>query len=163
ADTLEFSRDPDVERVLDFWFGKLTDGIADAATRQRWFASDRAFDALCTLHFAEILDAAANDRLAHWTTTPRGGLAFILVGDQFSRQIHRGSARAFATDARALACAKQGVTAGHDRELGYDERTFFYLLFEHSESRLDQHTAVGLFTQLAADAPPSHRDDALSS
>jgi uncharacterized protein (DUF924 family) len=162
ANASDFVRDPDVERVLDFWFGAMTDGVADAGTRQRWFASDREFDAL-TGQFAAILDAAANDRLTHWPTTPRGRVAFIVVTDQFSRQIHRGSARAFATDSRALACAKDGIAAGHDLELGYDERTFFYLPFEHSESKVDQHTAVGLFTILAADAPASHRDDALST
>jgi uncharacterized protein (DUF924 family) len=155
--------DPDIARVLDFWFGAMADGVADAETRARWFAGDREFDALCTHHFAEILDAAAHDRLAHWTATPRGRIAFIVVCDQFSRQIHRGSARAFATDSKALACAKDGVALGHDRELRYDERTFFYLPFEHSESRVDQHTAVGLFTLLVADAPTAQHEDALST
>src|SRR5262249_49634830 len=139
----ELRDDPDVARVLEFWFGTLTNGIADAATRKRWFSSDRQFDALCAQHFSDVLDAAANGRLAHWAATPRGRIAFILVTDQFSRQIHRGSARAFATDAPALACAKDGIALGHDRQLGYDERTFFYLPFEHSESLVDQHTAVG--------------------
>jgi uncharacterized protein (DUF924 family) len=155
--------DPDVARVLEFWFGRLTNGVADAVTRKRWFSSDRQFDALCTQHFSEVLDAAANGRLTHWAATPHGRIAFILVTDQFSRQIHRGSARAFATDARALACAKDGIALGHDRQLGYDERTFFYLPFEHSESLIDQHTAVGLFTLLATEAPPMHRDDARST
>jgi len=149
--------------VLEFWFGILTDGLADAATRQRWFAGDRDFDVLCAAQFATLLDEAARGRLPHWSATPRGRLAFILVTDQFSRQIHRGSARAFATDSRALACAKDGIALGHDRVLGPDERSFFYLPFEHSESRIDQHTSVGLFSQLAAEAPPAHREKALDT
>jgi uncharacterized protein (DUF924 family) len=159
--SIDSANDPNIARVLEFWFGALTDGVADAATRSRWFAADGEFDSQCRQRFSALLDDAANDRLAHWSATPRGRVALIVVTDQFSRQIHRGSARAFATDARALACAKDGIALGHDRELGYDERAFFYLPFEHSESKVDQHTAVGLFTLLAADAPSSLRDDAL--
>jgi uncharacterized protein (DUF924 family) len=159
----EGADDGEIARVLEFWFGTMTDGLADVAARQRWFAGGREFDASCAAQFTTLLEAAAADRLSHWSTTPRGRLAFILVTDQFSRQIHRGSARAFATDARALACAKDGVAVGHDRGLGPDERSFFYLPFEHSESRVDQHTSVGLFSQLAAEAPSAHRDRALNT
>jgi len=157
------TNDPEIARVLEFWFGTMTDGVADVVVRRRWFANDRDFDALCATQFATLLDAAADGRLSHWPATPRGCLALILVTDQFSRQIHRGSARAFATDSRALACAKDGVAVGYDRELGPDERSFFYLPFEHSESRIDQHTSVGLFSQLAADAPSIHRGRALET
>ena len=157
------ANDPEIARVLEFWFGTMTDGLADAATRQRWFAGDRDFDALCAAQFTTLLDAAATGRLRHWTTTPRGRLAFIVVTDQFPRQIHRGSARAFATDSRALACAKDGIAIGHDRKLGPDERSFFYLPFEHSESRVDQHTSIGLFSQLVAEAPQSHHAKALDT
>jgi len=153
--------DPEIERVLAFWFGTLIDGFADTVTRQRWFDGETDFDALCAREFAMLLDAATNGDLEHWAAAPRGRLAFIIVTDQFSRQIHRGSARAFAADALALACAKDGVALGHDRTLGHDERSFFYLPFEHSESRIDQHTSVGLMSLLADEAPPAHRGDAL--
>jgi uncharacterized protein (DUF924 family) len=155
--------DSDVARVLEFWFGTMIDGVAAAAIRKRWFSGDPDLDALCAEQFAALLDAAAADRLSNWTTTARGRLAYIVVTDQFSRHIHRGSARAFATDSRALACAKGGVALGHDRALNLDERSFFYLPFEHSESRVDQHTSVGLFSQLAAEAPIAHRETTLSA
>jgi len=155
--------DPEIERVLAFWFGTLIDGVADTVTRQRWFNGGADFDALCTHEFAMLLDAAMNGELAHWATGPRGRLAFIVVTDQFSRQIHRGSARAFATDSLALACAKDGVALGHDRTLGSDERSFFYLPFEHSESRIDQHTSVGLMSLLVDDAHTAYREEALHS
>jgi uncharacterized protein (DUF924 family) len=142
--------DPDAQRVLDFWFGALVDGFADAVTRKRWFASDPEFDRECARNFASLVDAAADGNLKEWLSTPRGRLAYVIVTDQFTRQIHRGSLQAYATDAFALAAAKDGVARGDDLELAGDERAFFYLPFEHSESRIDQHAAVGLFTHLVA-------------
>ena len=148
---------PEVERVLDFWFGEMTDGFCSAATRRRWFAADPAFDQEIVTQFAHLLEDAARGALTAWLDEPRANLAFVIVTDQFSRQIHRGSAAAFATDALARDAARAGIERGHDRAFSIDERSFFYLPFEHSESRVDQHTAVGLFTQLVEDTPLEHR------
>lgn len=145
------------QTVLDFWFGELTDGFSDAAHRTRWYAFDDSFDRLIGDRFAGALGAACDGDLNGWLDDPRGRLAFILLTDQFSRQIHRGSAQAFASDALALSAAREGITLGMDRGLELDLRAFFYMPFEHSEMLLDQHTAVGLFAQLRDETPPPHR------
>ena len=153
-----------LDDVLQFWFGPQSHGFSGADARRRWFAADPEFDREVSGKFGPLLEAAAAGALTEWLDDPRGRLAFIVITDQFSRQIHRGTAEAFATDALALSAARNGVELGHDRQLGYDERAFFYLPFEHSESKEDQHTSVELFTRLAADTPADnrgHSDEAL--
>jgi uncharacterized protein (DUF924 family) len=114
-------------------------------------------DALVRERFAALPGAAAAGTLDHWLATPRGRLGWILACDQLPRHLFRGTAQAFAFDALALAAARAGIAAGADRALGCDERAFFYLPFEHAESVLDQHTAVGLFTALHEAAPVGRR------
>ncbi len=141
------------EALLTFWFGDLTDGFADDAHRERWFSGGPTFDASCRQDFSSLAARAADGDLDHWQDDARSCLAFILLTDQIPRNIHRGTPMAFATDGPALNAARNGVEAGLDRALGYDERCFFYLPFEHSESLIDQHTCVGLFTQLRDETP----------
>ena len=143
--------------VLDFWFGDLTDGFSDPAHRARWYAFDDAFDRRIGDQFATALRAARAGELSGWQDTPAGRLAFILLTDQFCRQIHRGTAQAFAGDEFALSAAREGVERGMDRGLEFDQRAFFYMPFEHSEVLLDQHTAVGLFSQLRDETPSPYR------
>jgi uncharacterized protein (DUF924 family) len=143
--------------VLDFWFGPLSDGIAAPAQRQRWFAGGADFDAEIGARFGSLIDAAAAGELNDWRATPQGVLAFVLVTDQFSRQVFRGTARAFATDGLALAAAWAAVAKGDDRRLGIDERAFLYLPFEHSEAITDQDESVRLFGRLHDGAPTAAR------
>lgn len=127
--------------VLDFWFKEH--GPAN------WFAKDDAFDALIRDRFAATLERAARGRHDGWMDDgPRGGLALIVVLDQFSRNLYRDDARAFANDGKALALAKRMVDEGGDAELSADERPFVYLPFEHSESIEDQVRCIDLFTAL---------------
>ncbi len=146
-----------IEEVLEFWFGTLHQGFADDAVRARWFAADPSFDARIRDRFGDLPEAASRGRLDVWKGSPRGSLAFILVTDQFTRNIHRGTAHAFSCDDLALAAAKETVRAGRDRPLAFDERCFVYLPFEHSEDLIDQHTSVGLFTRLRDDTPAGKR------
>jgi len=143
--------------ILDFWFGPLTAGFAGEAARERWFATDPAFDQLIADRFGAALVDAAAGRLNAMTETPRGRLAFILITDQFSRQIHRGTAQAFATDILALAAAHAGIQRGDDRALGFDERAFFYMPLEHAEGLTDQNVSVTMFTQLRDATPADNR------
>ena len=141
------------EALLTFWFGPQTDGFSDEAHRQKWFSGGPTFDDDCRMHFSSLAMQAADGDLDHWLDDARSCLAFILLTDQIPRNIHRGTPMAFATDGPALNAARNGVTAGLDRTLGWDERCFFYLPFEHSESLIDQHTCVGLFSQLRDETP----------
>ena len=82
------------------------------------------------------------------TEAPRELLAAIIVFDQFSRNLHRGSPRAFATDPIARRLARAAVADGLDQAMSKRERIFIYLPFEHSEDRADQEQSVRLFGQL---------------
>jgi uncharacterized protein (DUF924 family) len=132
--------------ILTFWFG---DDLT--AHREVWFEKDAEFDAACT-RFAEALRDAKAGAYDDWTETPRGTLALIILLDQFSRNLHRGSAEAFAADAKARQIAGVAIAKGFDQALGPVERMFVYLPFEHSEALADQEEAVRLFATLGDDA-----------
>lgn len=148
---------PAAQEVLDFWFGELTGGFSSDAVRVSWFTVDRERDAEIERRFGALLEQAAAGSLGHWRETPADTLALILICDQFSRQIHRGSARAFATDALALDCARGLVANGADLDLPFDHRVFVYMPFEHAEARVDQHASVGLFSALRDATPAGQR------
>ena len=84
---------------------------------------------------------------------PRQRLAAIIALDQFSRSIHRNSAKAFASDPLALRIAKDAIAKGDDKSLHPIERIFLFMPFEHAEDLSHQRTAVQLYQQLAADEP----------
>lgn len=130
--------------ILAFWFGP-----APHAERDVWFRKDDAFDATIRARFGDAVEAAIGGAYERWSATPRGALARILLLDQFTRNIHRGTPRAFAGDARALEIAARAVDAGFDRELDAFERWFCYLPFEHAESAAVQERSLALFGALA--------------
>jgi uncharacterized protein (DUF924 family) len=147
------------EALLELWFGR--EPLVGAALSERmgvWFGTSPEFDALLRERFAALVDAAAAGRLDAWAASPRGRLALILLLDQLPRNLFRGEARAFATDSRALALALDGIEAGHDRALGWQERLFFYLPLEHAEDLAVQERSLALFGSLAAEAPPELRE-----
>jgi uncharacterized protein (DUF924 family) len=121
--------------VLAFW---------REAGPAKWFKKDAAFDAEISARFLPSQDAAAARRLAQWEETPDGALALVIVLDQFPRNIFRGQARAFETDALARAVADRAITRGFDARVPAAERVFFYLPFEHSEAMADQDRCVAL-------------------
>ena len=129
--------------VLTFWF----EGDA-ALFRDKWFKADAMFDATCRERFAAALDAARAGAYDSWTATPRGTLALVILLDQFSRNIHRGTPAAFAADANARQVAASAIERGDDQTLGPVERIFLYLPFEHSEDLADQDRSVRLFESL---------------
>lgn len=131
--------------VLDFWLGEVGP--------EGWYAGDEALDALCAFRFGDVWQAAADGGLDHWVDGCAGTLAYLIICDQLARNIHRGSAQAFATDARALAAAKQAVAMGWDMDAPEPERQFFYMPFEHSEAMADQDQAVALLTERLAAHP----------
>lgn len=137
--------------VLDFWFG--APGSAEyGRARKMWFRKDAAFDALLRERFGALLDAACAGELDAWCATPEGALALVIVLDQFSRNCHRGTPRAFAADDKALAVARAMVASGDDLRLpGVEHRAFAYLPFEHAETAEAQRESLRLFGELAKD------------
>jgi uncharacterized protein (DUF924 family) len=145
----------DAEDVLSFWF----DGDL-GVERTVWFEKNAGFDAACT-RFSEARDAAKLGGLDHWAGTPRGALALIILLDQFSRNLHRGSAEAFAADPKARVIGRGAIGCGLDLSVPPAARGFFYLPFEHSEDPVDQDESVRLFGPLGeehARYAHSHRD-----
>jgi uncharacterized protein (DUF924 family) len=126
-----------VRAVLAFWFSP--------ETRDRWFEASEAFDAEVRRALGPWHDAAAAGRLETWRPSADGCLALCILLDQVPRNIFRGTSRAFATDAHALAVARHAIERGFDLALeDMDQRIHFYLPFEHSESLADQERAVAL-------------------
>jgi uncharacterized protein (DUF924 family) len=144
--------DPQAQAVLDFWFG-AADDPQHQSPREKWFIKDEAFDALIRERFGAAIERAIAGEFAHWADTPGGAVAQIVVLDQFTRNAWRGSARAFAGDARALAAAQALVADGGDRMLPGVQRQFVYLPFEHAEDLAMQSESMRLFAQLERDEP----------
>ena len=145
----------DALAVLDFWFGP-TDDPGHALTKPQWFKKDGAFDATIRQRFGALVEVALIDATDAWLTRPvqpLPALARVIVLDQFTRNIFRGSARAFAGDGMALQTARALVASGADRALSGVQRQFAYLPFEHAEDLSHQRTAVQLYQQLAQDEP----------
>lgn len=137
------------ETILDFWFG-ASGSPEGGQTRSLWFTKSEATDELIRDRFGEVVGAALRGELQRWADgNARDALALILLLDQFTRNIHRDTARAFAGDAKALVVAKRLVADGRDRQLAPLERWFVYLPFEHSEQIADQHESLRLFAALA--------------
>jgi len=125
------------EDVLAFWFGEPA-----GPPRREWFRKDAAFDEEIRRRFAGLHEAASRRELDHWRPSPEPMLALVIVLDQFSRNLYRGDARAFAQDGHALECTREAVARGDDLGLLPVQRQFLYLPFEHSEDLADQEASV---------------------
>lgn len=143
--------DQEIDDVLEFWFGGLSvEGLASAEKSARWFAKNPDFDREVEARFGPLHEALAGGERASWLESAKGVLAYILVLDQFSRNMFRGTPRMFATDAHALAAAKHGVNEGFDHMLVGQARVFVYMPFMHAESIEAQDHGVSLFRELRA-------------
>ena len=141
--------------LLDFWFG-TTDDPGHGQPRTVWFRKDPAFDAEIARRFGPLIEQALVGGIDDWLTKPLDALpalARVIVLDQFTRNVFRDTARAFAGDAAALQTARALVATGADRSLTSVQRMFVYLPFEHAEDLSHQRTAVQLMQQLANDDP----------
>lgn len=136
------------DEVLRFWFG------SDDVDRPEWFKKSDAFDTEIDLCFGAEVEAALQGRLDAWRRTPDGSLALVILLDQCTRNIYRGTPRAFAGDAQALAIARELIDCGQDTALPPLRRSFLYLPFEHAEDRALQDESVRLYTALAAEGGP---------
>ncbi len=143
------------EEVVAFW---------REAGQRRWFARNADFDALIRERFEATLAAAESGALDHWRATASSALALILVLDQFTRNLRRGSPLAFANDTKARQIVRDSLARGHDQATEASLRLFFYLPLSHAETLDDQYLAVALGEALEVAGGPSaksareHRD-----
>ncbi|MCC5991988.1 MAG: DUF924 domain-containing protein [Rhodobacteraceae bacterium] len=123
-----------VENVISYWLEEVGP--------QRWYLQDDALDAQIRQKFQPLWEKAREGRLNRWPSCPTGALAFLIVTDQFPRNMFRDDARAFATDELARKVAARACHLGFDRQIKEPARQFFYLPLMHSESQMDQDRCV---------------------
>jgi uncharacterized protein (DUF924 family) len=139
--------------VLEFWFSEQS--------RPLWFEQNAAFDGEIRTRFGANVAAACIGDLDYWVRAVDSSLALVLLLDQFPRNIHRGTLRAYAGDTRARDIADTAIERGFDRRTALDRRVFFYLPFEHSENPKDQIRSVSLFRRWAEEHRGAARERAL--
>jgi uncharacterized protein (DUF924 family) len=139
--------------VLEFWFSEQS--------RPLWFEQNAAFDEEIRSRFGVNVAAACLGELDYWVRAVDSSLALVLLLDQFPRNIHRGTLRAYAGDVRARNTADTAIERGFDRRTPLDRRFFFYLPFEHSENPKDQVRSVALFRRWAEEHHGAAREQAL--
>jgi len=129
------------EEVIKFWFEEIE--------TSQWWEKDSEFDQLVSDRFSAIHKIASQCELYDWRNTAEGRLAEIIVLDQLSRNIYRGSPQSFLNDSLALALSQEAIRLGADKGMSDKKRSMFYLPFMHSESAAIHEVAVGLYTALA--------------
>lgn len=123
--------------VLTYWL--------ETVGPKGWYEVNAEVDAEIVAEFGNLWQAAHEGGLEHWVDGAIGTLAYLIVTDQFPRNMFRGEALAFATDARAREAARRALAHDWDQDAPTPERQFFYLPFEHSEDMDDQALAVDCF------------------
>jgi|TARA_B100001971_G_scaffold213936_1_gene248943 uncharacterized protein (DUF924 family) len=146
------------EEILTFWLGETPDNHETVREKSSiWFAGNRNLDREIRTRFLARLIECMHGELADWQELPRGRLASIILLDQFSRNIHRGSAEAFSQDQLAQELVLRGLKDGDESSLGIVERCFYYLPLHHSERIERQSTVVELFAALLDETPAELR------
>ena len=126
-----------IEEVIAFWLEEVGP--------ERWYAQDDALDATIRDRYQPLWEKARDRRLSTWASCPRGCLAYLVVTDQFPRNMFRDDPRAFQTDMLARTVAARACHLRFDGQIDEPARQFFYLPLMHSESQMDQDRAVRMF------------------
>jgi uncharacterized protein (DUF924 family) len=156
-------------KVREFWFGKAWTGplpiqgggesraLALSRRASLWFETNPQLqeqrDELIKSQFLYLVDQAAGGQLDPWADSPRRRLSLLILLDQFTRQIYRGTAQAFAYDAQALRLALSGMECAADAALNVVERIFFYMPLQHAESQDVQDESVAAYRRLVSESP----------
>lgn len=138
---------PLVREILDFWFGS-PDSAELGSHRQIWFQATAEFDREIKQRFSEANRRASRGELDDLKKTQMGTLTLVLLLDQFSRNLFRGAAEAFANDSKARSVAEYALEKRFDKNVLTVQGLFFYLPFEHAEDLEVQEKSVSLFVNL---------------
>jgi uncharacterized protein (DUF924 family) len=134
--------------VLKFWL--------DECSPAQWYVEDDALDQEICDRFLESWEGACNGRHSMWLTYPNGALAYIILLDQFPRNMFRGSAKSFASDRAGVAAAKSAIDKGWDMRVDEPARQFFYMPLMHSENSCDQDRCVRLMCERMPEHGPNN-------
>lgn len=132
------------EEVLSFWL--------DEVTPEAWYNSTPELDQTLRTRFEATWEQAQSGGLGQWLTYASGTLAYIILNDQFPRNMFRGTGKAFASDQKALAAAKIAIHKKWDLKIDAPARQFFYVTLTHSENLCDQERAVRMYLERMAEA-----------
>jgi uncharacterized protein (DUF924 family) len=143
------------KEILDYWFADAETAKPDELKShfQRWFEGGKETDQEIKERFGEAVKQAAGDKLAAWEKSTEGTLAMIILLDQFSRNVFRGTDKAFAGDAKALRLSQKLIAAGTDKELAWPERGFLYMPMQHAEDKAVQARGIEAYKGLIDDVP----------
>ncbi|MGI9535873.1 MAG: DUF924 family protein [Desulfocapsaceae bacterium] len=125
--------------IIKFWFEEIEPS--------QWWTKDDEFDQLIKLRYSDLHEKAVRCELFEWRTYPQGRLAEIIILDQFSRNMFRGTPEAFAQDRMALILSQEAISLGIDKLLKPQERGFVYLPLMHSESIAIHEKAEEIYRQ----------------
>lgn len=131
------------EEILAFWL--------DETDQRNWYIGDDAFDAMIRERFLATWEQAMAGSHSLWLTYPSGTLAYIILTDQFSRNMFRGTGKAFSSDHLALSAAKAAIDRKWDLRIDGPARQFFYTPLLHSENLSDQERCVRLMQARLSD------------
>lgn len=126
--------------MLDYWFDELKP--------QQQFAKDDEVDAEIARRFGHARDVVLASGAAGWRDDRDSLLAAVILLDQFSRNIHRGTPQAFAADPLALALTLEAIGKGWDSDLAPERATFLYMPLMHAENAEAQRMCLEKFTAL---------------
>tara|TARA_R110002110_G_scaffold33533_2_gene114888 strand:+ start:3483 stop:4067 length:585 start_codon:yes stop_codon:yes gene_type:complete len=148
-----------VNEVLNFWFD-YENNPDPLYNRTIWWQKNEHTDNIIREKFANLNYQATSGQLDSWLASPKSTLAFIILIDQFSRNLYRNTPKMFAHDSLALNAAKNIVASSKDKILTLTERVFLYLPFEHSENFNDQEMSIALYQRLVDETPEAHKKTA---
>jgi uncharacterized protein (DUF924 family) len=148
-----------IDDVLAFWFEPVPTNEAEVQERRKlWFLGSPEIDRTIRERFGTLVEQAHAGDLDPWSATDRGALALVILIDQFSRNVHRGTARAFAADARALGVARELVDTGRFARFSLPEKLFVWAPFLHAEDLDAQRRGVKLAVAAALTAAAPWKD-----
>lgn len=145
--------------LLDWWFGSAeSQGEAAKAKNALWFGKKKSQDTDAQNRFGGLVQQALDGKLSEWTATPQGWLALVLLLDQLPRMIFRDTPQSYSGDTRAQELVKHGLKLQRDLALTPLQRTFIYLVLEHTENLDAQDEAIRRFAALLPLLPATDRD-----
>jgi uncharacterized protein (DUF924 family) len=148
-----------IDTILAFWFKEQTLSAPQIDRRMEiWFSEDPVLDMEIAKEFSDDVAKASKGELDHWARTPQGRLALIILIDQFRRNVHRNTAKAFSKDKLALKLCVRGAMEKQDKELTPIQKVFFYMPLQHAESRKVQAKSVQIYSRLADTVSATYRE-----
>jgi uncharacterized protein (DUF924 family) len=137
------SAQPEIDRIIQYWFNRGDEPIL--VSNSRWFAGGDKVDAEIKDQFGTLVQKARASQLESWTQDPNATIALIILLDQFSRNLFRGSPLSYSKDSMALDIATKAIAQGFDRKVTPVQQLFFYFPLVHDEKLISHVAANALY------------------